>query len=218
VLLNPHPEARTAKTFIYGTIEPSKKGYKPVVRGIELRYSKIRNFPTQLQTPYAIYKSRLCDKVRKSWKNWFYVVKENGWGNFHSLVNLTSTWVVLVIEKQLLDQKPIRIGELLKNLTKKQANTLQKDLQFITSNGDEVFTHPAIIQRIVKLPLSVITPILVQMLNVQETGKHQNCTFFALLLKLAHRDRVYVRDVIKDAHTRKTAPHYYLADLQKKML
>jgi hypothetical protein len=156
--------------------------------------------------------------VRKSWKNWFYVVKENGWGNFHSLVNLTSTWVVLVIEKQLLDQKPIRIGELLKNLTKKQANTLQKDLQFITSNGDEVFTHPAIIQRIVKLPLSVITPILVQMLNVQETGKHQNCTFFALLLKLAHRDRVYVRDVIKDAHTRKTAPHYYLADLQKKML
>ncbi len=217
-LLNPHPEARTAKAFIYGEIDPLKKGYKPIVGGIELRFSKVRSAPTQQRTPYAAYNSRYCATVQKSWKNWFYTVKESGWGNFHNLVNRTSTWVVLVVEKQLLDQKPITIESYIKVLGKRQSSTLRDDLQYITTKGDEVFTRPTIIRRIVSLPLPVIASVLIQMLNVQETGKHQNCTFFALILKLSRRDRVYVRSVVDEAAVRKSAPRYYLAELQKKLL
>ena len=55
------------------------------------------------------------------------------------------------------------------------------------------------------------------MLNVQETGKHESCTFFGLLLKIAKKEQILVLDEVRKAKQSKTAPYYYLEDLESKL-
>lgn len=216
--LNPHPEARRVKVYIFGEILASKKGFRPLVGSVEFRFAEKLFIPTSFYSPYAKYREKDCRTLKKTWKSWFYVVKENGWGNFHNLVNCTKQWVVLVIDKQLFDRKKFKLEKFLNKLSTQQAKALIKDVKFIERNGDEVFRHPEIIRRLTRLPLQVSTPVLLRMLNVQETGKHQNCTFFAILLKLARRDRVYVRSEVRNAIKHDLAPNYYLEELHKKLL
>src|SRR3989344_1091131 len=108
-LLNPHPEARKARIRILGKINPIKKGFKPLIREIKFSFSLTRSIPTEEMSAYAKFSGKYCKSQIKSWKNWFYVVKENGWGNFHSLINLSNEWAVALLKKELIDQKEINL-------------------------------------------------------------------------------------------------------------
>ena len=216
-LLNPHPEARKARVKILGKINPTKKGFKPLIREIKFSFSLTRSVPTEKTSAYAKFSEKYCKSQLKSWKNWFYVVKENGWGNFHSLINLSNEWVVALLEKELIDQKVINIKPYLEKLPQLEAKKLQIVLQKIEQVGDKIFDDKVFVSRVLKFPSKILVPILVQMLNVQETGKHENCTFFALLLKIAKKNNKQVLEDIKRAIELKSAPYYYLEDLDRKL-
>jgi len=216
-LLNPHPETRKARVKILGKINPFKKGFKPLIREIRLDFSPIRNIPTEKTSLYSRFSKKYCQSYLKSWKNWFYVVKENGWGNFHSLINLSSEWVIVFLEKEFIDQKNINITPYLKQLSNTKADKLEQDMEKIKNIGDLIFKEKTFVSKILEFPEKILVPILIQMLNVKETGKHENCTFFAFLLKIGKKDNKLVLEEVKKAIKLKLAPYYYLEDLENKL-
>ncbi len=216
-LLNPHPEARTARITILGKINPAKKGFKPLVREIKFSFSLTRSVPTEKTSAYAKFSEKYCKSQLKSWKNWFYVVKENGWGNFHSLINVSNEWVIALLEKEAIDQKEINIKFYLERLPQSEAKKLRVAVQKIERIGDKIFDDTKFVSELLKFPSKILVPILIQMLNVQETGKHENCTFFALLLKVARKNKRQVLEEVKRAIELKSAPYYYLEDLERKL-
>lgn len=216
-LLNPHPEARKAKIKILGKINPTRKGFSPITKEIKFDFSIARNIPTEKNSAYSRFLQKHCKSELKSWKNWFYVVRESGWGNFHSLMNLSNEWVVMLLEKELTDQKKINLHQYLKKLPRQKSEKLQIYLKEIEESGDSIFTNKILIRKLLKYPLQILVPILVQMLNAQETGKHENCTFFALLLKIAKKNKKLVLEKIDQAIKLESAPYYYLDDLRNKL-
>jgi len=174
-LLNPHPEARKAKVKILGKINQVKKGFKPLVKEIKFNFSITRNILTEETSTYAKFSEKFCKSELKSWENWFYVVKENGWGNFHSLINISNEWVMVLLEKELIDQKKINIEAYLEKLPKQERKKLQIALQKIEQVGDNIFDDKVFVfLKVLKFPSKVLVPIFIQMLNVQETGRHEN--------------------------------------------
>jgi len=216
-LLSPHPEARSAKVKILGKINPTKKGFKPLIREIKFSFSLTRSVPTEKTSAYAKFSGKYSKSQLQSWKNWFYVVKENGWGNFHSLINLSNEWVVALLEKELVDQKTIDIKSYLEKLPRPEVKKLKVAVQKIERIGDKIFDDAKFVSELLKFPSKILVPILIQMLNVQETGKHENCTFFALLLKIARKNKGQVLEEVKRAIELKSAPYYYLEDLERKL-
>ncbi|MCX6757604.1 MAG: hypothetical protein NTZ44_01850 [Candidatus Nomurabacteria bacterium] len=217
-LLNPHPETRKARVKILGKINPLKKGFKPITREVRLDFAITRNIPTEKTSLYARFSKKYCKSQLKSWKNWFYVVKESGWGNFHSLVNLSKEWVVVLLEKEFVDQKSINIKNYLDKLSKKEAIELKKSVEKIKNVGDTIFSDEVFVSKVLEFPKEILVPILIQMLNVKETGKHENCTFFAFLLKIGKKNNKLVLEETRQAIKLKSAPYYYLEDLEKKLL
>ena len=216
-LLNPHPEARKARVKILGKINPTKKGFKPLIREIKFSFSLTRSVPTEKTSAYAKFSEKYSKSQLKSWKNWFYVVKENGWGNFHSLINLSNEWVVAFLEKELVDQKTIDLKSYFEKLPQPEAKKLRVAIQRIEHTGDKIFDDTKFVSELLKFPSKILVPFLIQMLNVQETGKHENCTFFALLLKIAKKNKRQVLEKVKQAIELKSAPYYYLEDLKRKL-
>lgn len=217
-LLNPHPETRNARVYIFGKIDPTKKGFKPVREEIKFNFSLTRDIPTEKNTPYATFSENYCGSQLKSWRNWFYVIKETGWGNFHNLINVSDEWVLALLEKELSDVKKINIEIYLGKLSKKEKSSLQTKLNKIIRKGDEIFSDKIFVKEFLKYNPEILVPLLIRMLNIQETGKHEPCTFFALLLKEAKNNKKLVLYEVKKAINLKSAPHYYLSDLKKKLI
>lgn len=216
-LLNPHPETRNARVNILGKIDPAKKGFRPLFNEVQFSFAETRNVPTETTSLYVKFSNKHCKTLAKSWKNWFYVVKKNGWGHYHSLKNLTDEWVIVLSEKELVDQKPINLKSYLDKLSTSKAKELEQYLKKIEKNGDGIFRDKIFVENLLKFPSKILAPILIQMLNVQETGKHENCTFFALLLKIAKKHPSLVFKEVNQAIELKLAPYYYLSDLNKKL-
>lgn len=220
-LLSPHPEARTARVKILGKIRPDNKGFAPVNKEVEFIFSLSGEAPTELSSSYSNYSKsfdKYYDRQLKSWKNWFYVVKENGRGNFHNLINLSGDWVVLLLEKELSDRKNINIEKLLKQLAPAQAEALKQVLKRIEIEGDGFFRDKLAVNNLLRIDHGILVSVLIRMLNFKETGKHEPCTFFALLLKIVKLDKKLVSREVNKALKFKIAPVYYLQDLKRKML
>ena len=216
-LLNPHPEARKARVKILGKINPTKKGFKPLIREVKFDFSLTRNIPTEEMSAYARFSEKYCKSQLKSWKNWFYVVRENGWGNFYSLINFSNEWAIALLEKELIDQKAINIKFYLEKLPEPQGEKLRIALLKIEQVGDKIFDNKTFVAELLKFPSKILVPLLIQMLNAQETGKHEYCTFFALLLKVAKENKKLVFEEVNRAIELKSASYYYLEDLSRKL-
>lgn len=216
-LLNPHPEARKIRIKILGKINPTKKGFKPLLREIKFRFSLTRNIPTENVSAYARFMEKYCGSQLLSWKNWFYVTKENGWGNFHNLINLSNEWVLVLLEKELANQKKLDLKPYLNMLTLSQSERLIKAIKKIERIGDKIFENQSFVLEVLKFPLKILVPILIQMLNVKETGRHEPCTFFAFLLKIARENNNLVYDEVNKAIKLELSPHYYLESLKRKL-
>jgi len=94
---------------------------------------------------------------------------------------------------------------------------LKKILKQIELKGDKIFQDKKIVNDFLKIDNRILAPILINMLNFQETGKHEPCTFFALLLKIMKTDKNLISREVHHALKMRTAPYYYLNDLKRKM-
>jgi hypothetical protein len=95
---------------------------------------------------------------------------------------------------------------------------LKDILKQIETKGDKIFQNKQLVKELLKIDHNILVPILIRMLNFKETGKHEPCTFFAILLKIIKTNKKLVSKEVDKAIKFKTAPYYYLQDLKKKIL
>jgi len=82
--------------------------------------------------------------------------------------------------------------------------------------GDTIFEKETkLIEEVCNFNVDTITPPLIEMLNVLETGKHEPCTVYAILLKVGRKNNII--EYLKEAVKSKTAPKYYLEELIQKL-
>lgn len=213
---NPHPEVRKAKIEIKGGVKPNKTGFNPLKDVIKFQYYTKRNIKITEDEPYPNINQQEYKEEIKSSKEKFFVVQENGIGFYHSLVNLTNEWVFLILEKELRLQKTTNLQQAILNLDKNQQKIINLLYDKILLHGDEIFEKEGeLLQKICNFDVDIITPPLIEMLNVLETGKHEPCTVYAILLKVGRKNNII--EYLKEAVKNKTAPKYYLEELIQKL-
>lgn len=214
---SPHPEARKAKIEIKGGIRPDKIGFNLLKNVIKYQFYTIRNIKITEDEPYPKINRQNYKEEIKSSKQKFFVVEENGLGFYHGLVNLSDEWVLLVLEKELRLQKLPDLQSKINNLDKNQQKIITTLYDKILLFGDVIFDkEKQLIEEICNFDIDKIIPPLIEMLNVLETGKHEPCTVYAIILKIGKRNKKVI-DYLKEAVKSKTAPKYYLEELIKKL-
>jgi len=218
--LSSHPEARTAKITIRGGIRPNKAGFSLLKDSIRYIYYTKKDIPTKQNYPYANAdkNSNFYKEEIKSAREKFLVVKKNGAGFYHNLINLTNEWILLVLEKEINLQKEVKINELIKKLSEDKQRTVLKFIEDVKTYGDEIFIKDKeTIDNLLHFDATEIVPILINALNINESGKHEQCTIYALILKSAKRDKESALRLIRNALKNKVAQEYYLKELIKKI-
>src|SRR3989338_7388664 len=114
--LSPHPEARMAKIEIKGGIKLDKKGFSLLKNVIRYQYYMTRNIKITRDEPYPKTNNKNYQEKIISSKRKFFVIKENGVGFYHNLVNLSDEWVLLILEKELRLQKVPKLNKIIKPL------------------------------------------------------------------------------------------------------
>jgi len=116
----PHPEVRKAKIEIKGGVRLNKSGFNLLKNCIKYQYYSIRNIKITEDEPYPKIGRQNYKEETKSSKQKFFVVKENGNGFYHSLVNLSNEWILLILDKELRLQKIPELKSKIENLDKNQ--------------------------------------------------------------------------------------------------
>ncbi len=213
----PHPEVRTAKIEIKGGIKPKKSGFNLLKKVIKLQYYPTRNIFLPIDNLYPKINGPQYQEKIKSSKEKFFVVKENGLGFYHSLVNLSTEWLLLILEKELRVQKAPDLTSKISTLDKNQQRAVTTLYKKVLSYGDNIFEKESrLIKEICSMDVDKIMPSLIEMLNVLESGNHESCTVYALILKIG-RDNNKVIRYLNDAAKDKAAPLYYLKELVGKL-
>lgn len=218
--MSSHPEARKATILIKGGIKEDNKNFSLLKDIIKFCYYQKRDIPVVGNYPYAEVdnKNPLYREEIKSSREKFAVVEENGKGFYHNLVNLSNEWVLLILEKALSFQKKVNIIPLIENLSEDKRLLINKFIDNVKELGDEIFEENInLVNSIVGLKIEEILPILIELLNIPETGKHEQCTIYALILKLGKKEKEKTLTYIKNALENKEAPPYYLNELIKKL-
>lgn len=213
----PHPEARKVKIEIKGGVRPNKIGFSLLKNIIKYQYYTTRNIKITEDGPYPKISRENYKEEIKSSRDKFFVVSEDGIGFYHSLVNLSKEWVLIILEKELRLQRIPKLQSKIENLDKNQQKNIILLYEKIFSLGDAIFEKESkLIEEICNLDVDKIIPPLIEMLNVLETGKHEPCTVYAIILKIGRRNKKTI-DYLEEAVKNKTAPNYYLEELIKKL-
>ena len=218
--LSSHPEARIAKITIRGGIRPNNSGFNLLKDSIKYAFYTKRDIPTKQNYPYAkidknnsLYKEEI-----KSARERFLVVRKNGSGFYHNLINLSNEWVLLILEKEINLQKEMNISKLIKKLNYNENKIILKFVEEVKNYGDEVFIRDKeIIESLLKLNTVDVIPVLINALNINESGRHEQCTIYALILKFAKKDKETTLELVKEALKNREAQDYYLKELIKKI-
>lgn len=213
----PHPEVRKAKIEIKGGVRPDKAGFNLLKNVIRYQFYTTRNIKITEDELYPKISGQNYKEEIKSSKQKFFVVEENGLGFYHSLVNLSNEWILLILEKELRLQKIPDLQSKLNPLYKNQQKIFTTLYDKILLFGDVIFDkEEQLIEEICNFDVEKATLPLIEMLNVIETGKHEPCTVYAIILKIGKKNKKVI-DYLKEAVKSKTAPKYYLEELIKKL-
>jgi|GEM_PF-957721 len=218
--LSAHPEARWAKIHVYGGLRSYSRNPMLLKKVVRFCYYDQVDAKTCANTPYA-HKNPADPhyyEVEKSTRASFYAVKENGFGFFHNIVNQTKEWVLLGLEKQLLDRKEPEFEPMLLALNAAERRKAETLLRLMAQFGDETFkVAPTLVDEVVAFEPSRSLPFLIEALNLRENGRHNPCTAFGVILKIARRNPDVALAYLEDALEKRTAPKYYLQDLLQKV-
>jgi len=217
---NSHAEVRRAKAIIKGGIRPEKKGFNLISNVITFAYYTKREIRTDENQPYVRIDPKNCyyREIIKSSNEEFFVVKENGEGFYHNLINRSDEWVTIILEKELRLQKKFNFAEKIKLLKTDQQVIFNAFFEAVQTNGDAVYTKNInLVNQVVNFDTDKITPLLIEALNIVDTGKHEACAFYAMILKFGKRENRKVLCHLNEALANKDAPAYYLKELIQKL-
>ncbi len=214
---NPHPEARRATITIKGAVRIGKSRFILLKKTVKYQFYLSRDVKITGDEPYPKIQGKDYKEEIKSSGNKFFVVKENGSGFYHSLVNLSNEWIVLILEKELRLQKIPCIQSKIVSLNKNEQKIILLLYEKIQQQGDLLFEkEKSLIDDVCTLAPHKVLPSLIEMLNILETGKQEACTVYALILKIGRKNK-NVANYLKDALTNNSAPKYYLEELIEKL-
>ncbi|MDD5163587.1 MAG: hypothetical protein PHD95_05260 [Candidatus ainarchaeum sp.] len=204
--INSHPEALKAWVTILGGVAPGRNGYSHIKNCVKFSYSD------------SVEKRKLNTAIFSSHSPPIPVLRPNGFGFWHSFTNLSNEWIVLFLKKELRPIKQANFPELLSVFSQIEQEKIKLSLQAITNYGDEVFNKESqSVDALCSYSEEKILPILINALNIEERGKHEQCTVFAIILKIAKKDPQTAMDIVLSARKEQTAPDFYLKELEKKI-
>jgi len=222
--MNSHDEADFATIQIKGSVREDKNGLSKIKNCLLEASIPLNGSVSELNQPYLTFDLKedlnpdLVKRVHSSATMPFTVVKNNGYGFYHNLINLTDEWLILKLHKKLRPQKDVNLSPYFKLLSKETTTIFENFYKSIQEYGDQIFKKaPKVLEDVLNLPLNLSLPILGEMLYVHDTGKHEACTVFATLLKIgkSHPDvfTAYFEYMKKEGQV----PGYYAEQLIKKI-
>lgn len=213
--LSSHPEASEAVIDIKGAVRPTNKGYFLIKNCIEYAYLNKDEVKTSPNYPYA--DSECAIREIKTSRTKFRAVRRNYYGFYHNLINLTNEWLVLVLDKKLNLSKRIDYS-LIEKVGKRQKAVLQDLIDKVTAEGDGIFnSSPAVVERVCAMNPNASLPALITLLNIDERGKHEQCTVFAIILRISKKYPLVALSHLQNAEKNNTSSPYYLQELIKKI-
>lgn len=218
--MNSHDEADFATIEIKGAVKKDKLGFSKLKNCLLVASKNETGAVSELSQPYLTFDIQktlepdLTLKRHSAGIAPFPVVKNNGFGFYHNLINLTDDWLVLKLHKRLRPQKSVNLEPHLENLTSIEKEILENFYNSIVEHGDNIFYKaPDVISNILELPTSVSLPSLGEMLYVHDSGMHEACTVFGIILKIGNKKPDTVIDFLKHAKKIQAVPTYYAEQL-----
>ncbi len=214
-VLSSHPEAGEATIEIKGAARPENNGYFPIKNCIEFVYRDKDDVETQPGYPYAGVNGAF--RKLKTSRMKFKAVKRNYRGFYHNLINLTNEWLVLVLDKRLNLTKQVDYT-LFESAGKRHKDILHGFAAAVRSDGDGIFESKSdVVRHVCAIDPRASLPALITLLNVEERGRHEQCTVFAVILRIAKTHPVLALELLRKAEIAEAAPPYYLHELIKKV-
>lgn len=211
--LSAHPDARWARIRVYGAVRPGLNRLRLLKKAVRFCYFDTAKAETKAGTPYVIRDSsdpHYSESVKAS-RSRFFVVKENGYGFYHDVFNETGDWMLLGIEKQLLDRREPEFKSKLSAFNGKKRKTAERLVEFMSLLGTESFKMiPETVEDVVAFEPKKSLPLLIEALNLRENGRHNPCSAFCVILKIAKRHPELAKSHVREALVNKSAPKYYL--------
>ncbi len=206
-----------------GAVREGKQGFSKMEKGLLQASFNQNSLVSALDRPYVEFNLQnpapnLQIKYHTSHTPPFHVVKEDGTGFYHTLVNVTDDWLVLELHKVLRPQKTADINSQLINVQDELADILRKTESCIKDIGDRFFyNRNDLVEAILDIPPSISLPALGEMLYIRDTGKHETCTAFGLILKIAQEHPQETLKYLSHAKRKQLIPTYFAEQLIKKI-
>ena len=220
---NSHDEAEYATIQVKGTVREGKQAFSKVKDCLLVASFHENGAVSELNKPYLTFDlddrdPDLVTELHSAGGSPFPVVKSDGFGFYHNLINTADDWLVLVLHKRLRLQKAIDLESHLSVLQNEHAEVLKALYHGIIEHGDEVFTKsPQLVDSVTKMPPAIALPTLGEMLYVHDTGRHEACTAFAVILKIGKANPQMVTEFLQKNMKAKTIPPYYAVQLIDKI-
>lgn len=220
--MNSHDEAERATIQVKGAIRGDKNGWSKLKDCLAFVGSKDNSDVSTLNKPYMTYEVGITPDIILSKHSGgtppFPVVKPDGFGFYHNLVNLSDDWIMLKLNKKIRPQKGVELEPHLSELPEEQAHTLRAFYNGILAYGDGVFKkYPDLIQDVEHIPTPQALPALAEMLFVHDSGKHEACSAFAMIMKFGRKDPQITTKFLKDTMDAQAVPPYYAGQLIAKI-
>jgi hypothetical protein len=210
-IMSPHPDFEEANIEIKGGLVPGQQGFSGINNALKFCYYTKREVRVGQSEFYE-------EKFKSSGEPKFKVVKSNGWGFYHNLVNRSNEWLCLVLKAKLHPLKKVILKDKLSRFSVKEKKSVKDLFDKIKLKGDYVFKEDlSLINQVIEFDPDKTAPVLIEALNLRNSGNHEACTVFALLLKIGRKFPERMRKHIKSAIINKSAPEYYLKQLKIKL-
>ncbi len=206
-----------------GAVREGKHGFSKMQKGLLQVSFNQESLVSNLDRPYIEYDlsnndPKLETKNHTSHTSSFHVVKEDGTGFYHTLVNTRDDWLVLELHKVLRPQKTANIESKLDGVQNKFADVLKETGQVISDIGDRFFSdRHDLVEAVLDIPHSISLPALGEMLYIRDTGKHETCTAFGMILKIAQDHPEQTLAYLNRVKKEQAIPTYFAKQLIEKI-
>lgn len=220
---NSHDEAEYATIKINGAVREDKQAFSKIKDCLLVASFNEKGKVSELNKPYLTFdltedNADLITNTHSAGEPPFSVVRSDGYGFYHNLINISDDWLVLSLYKRLRPQKPVNLEHHFAVIQDEYAEILNKLYNAVVIHGDGIFEkEPDLIRKVTNIPPSTALPSLGEMLYVHDTGKHEACSVFAIILKIGRSNPELVTSFLQDSMIYDTIPSYYARQLIEKI-
>ena len=214
--MNSHDEADFATIEIKGAVKEDKSGFSKLKDCLLVASKNENGAVSNLTHPYLTFdlneksEGELTLIKHSSGTAPFPVVKNDGFGFYHNLINLTDEWLVLKLHKRLRPNKAVELDQYTSKLSEQESETIFNFYQSVQKYGDRIFENaPEALNGMLEMPIERSLPCLGEMLFIHDSGMHEACTVFGVILKISQNHAYAVLSFLDEALAKKTIPPYY---------